>query len=213
MTNLDELFRGIEVEMDATKPIGRVSEQLIDRLDLVYALANGSNTLNHYFGIDLEISKQSVNNVEIVTRKILTSKGNAVKVIVGSCGNDILKSQSVVTRKTNIEDDTLQKLYLFGAVESAFRENVMTPVLCVGEKPEGERVESANLVRYQGLIPVGVSDHGFVIKIDANEWKGAIDVYDDGEKSTYVGGGNHLKSVLFDELIPFGLDRALFYAR
>jgi hypothetical protein len=214
MTNLDELFEGIEVEMDGNKPIGKVPEKLVDRLDLVYSLGGGGLEVGYvYSGVDLEHSKLSVNNVEIITRKILTLRGNAVRVIVGSWENDPLKNESIVTRRTSMEDDTLQRLYLFGAVKSVFQDHVMTPVLCLDKLPEGVRCEQANLIRYQGMVPVGFDRQGLLLKINANEWKGGIDVNDNGNTNTYVGANNNLESVKFDELISFDLNKVLFYAR
>ena len=218
---------------------GSIPQELIERLDLVYYLGNYLGNIEESYplnGIDLQHSVENISGVVIEVRKILMPKysylSSYVKVI--SCVKVIVSDggmirdytdRSEIVKKMEREDKTLDELFIFGAIlEPGLGDFAAIPVFCLGKRPEGKdiRLEGKNMgdlrlryTSYQGLSPINTSDDSLII-INQNEGVGRIDVYPDGKADVYFGGArtpSHADAVMFDQLVPFDLEKRLILAR
>ncbi len=208
MADWDKLTQGLALfDRDGDLPL-----DLVDRLDLVYSLGNENGQTYPYRGIDLQHSFQQTEGIVTEIRKILTPKSSFLKVIVGDSPET---ERAEIFRKSRADERTLDRLFVFGAVlNPGFADYAAVPVFCIDKKPEGIDMEEFNCVRFRGLYPVGLSE-GF-IKINKNEWAGAIDVNYDGKASVYFGNAttpSETEAVIFDEPVRFDLEKRLVLAR
>ncbi len=213
----EQLAKGLEIPNKE----GIIPPELIERLDLVYSLCNDSGGLYLHRGIDLQHSVQNVGGVFIEVRKILTPEKSSVKVLVTDSRtgpiigkgtiSDYIGDRSEVIRRMSGEDKPFDELFIFGIIlRPALGDFAATPIFCLGERPEGEDMDQG-YTSYHGLYPVR-SSNGFT-RINQNVWEGRIDIYPNGEGSVYCGQNSYAEAVLFNELIPFDLEKRLILAR
>lgn len=210
--NWEKLVQGLEIK----ERKGNIPKKLVERIDLIYCLGNDSGDQCSYSGIDLQHSIEDVGGVVTEIRKIIIPKVSSLVKVIISDGGTISENRdrSEVVRKMIRGDNTLDRLFIFGAVlKSELGGYAATPVFCLDKKPKGKDMGHLNCTSYQGMYPTG-NPNGF-ITIN-NEWGGRIDIRPDGKGSVYFGNAcspSEAEAVLFDKLVPFDLKKSLILAR
>lgn len=213
MTNeWKQVFEGIELPGIDIGITTHLPQELIDRLDLVYFSNAEFYKTTPATTIDLEVSREEVGGIPITVRKILEPFGNSMlrnylKVIVGSDPEPPFNSErTIVMREIQGEDDTLDNLYIFGAVfGSPGREGyAATPIFSVGEP-----VREGN--SYVGLYPKRSLEGN--LKLVPGEWGAKIGVDESGKGSVYFGQRVDAEAVVFPEPLKYDHRKSLYLVR